>query len=274
MNTTELKQKADFIRKDTVSVTVRNEAGHIAPSLSCVDILVALYYDDELLRRKEDPAWPDRDRMILSKAHGCYSLYAILADIGYIKREDWECFYKGSFLSGCSERSLEHGLECTGGALGHGLPIAAGTAFGAKLQKKNFHTYCIVGDGELQEGSNWEAVQFAVKYHLSNLTIIVDANRLQAMDFLENVLTPKERVDDLNQKFSGFGCVTAECDGHDIAAVQGVLKKWRDDASLCLPQVLIARTIKGYGIKAMENVAKFHFRLPTPDELKQGTRYA
>lgn len=155
-----LCKKANQIRKDIVEVAIRNGAGHIAPSLSCVDILTALYY--RIMNISRYPQWEERDRLIFSKAHGCYGLYAILADIGYIKREDWENFYKGSFLSGCVERSLENGIEASCGSLGHGLPIAVGIAFGAKLQNKSYRVYCIVGDGEMQEGSNWEAVQFAV----------------------------------------------------------------------------------------------------------------
>ena len=139
----------------------------------------------------DDPQWPERDRFVFSKSHGCYGIYAILSDIGYIRREDWENFYNGSFLMGCIERSIEHGIEVGCGALGHGLPIAVGIAFGAKLQNKKYRVYCVVGDGEMQEGSMWEAIQFAVKHELSNLTIIVDNNGLQAMDFLENVLTVK-----------------------------------------------------------------------------------
>src|SRR3990172_3289106 len=156
----ELKKKADRIRKDLVEVAIRNGAGHIAPSLSCVDILTTLYY--RIMNLSDDPQWDERDRLIFSKAHGCYGVYAILADLGYIKREDWDNFYKGSFLMGCIELSLNHGIEAGCGSLGHGLPMAVGVAFGAKLQNKAYKIYCIVCGGEMQEGSNWEAIQFAV----------------------------------------------------------------------------------------------------------------
>jgi len=200
----ELKKKADRIRKDLVEVAIRNGAGHIAPSLSCVDILTTLYY--RIMNLSDDPQWDERDRLIFSKAHGCYGVYAILADIGYIKREDWDNFYKGSFLMGCVEHSLDHGIEASCGSLGHGLPMAVGVAFGAKLQGENYKVYCIVGDGEMQEGVMWEALQFAVKHELSNLTVIVDNNGLQAMDFSENVLTVRGRKDDLQRKLEAFGC--------------------------------------------------------------------
>ncbi|NUO09108.1 MAG: transketolase [Candidatus Brocadia sp.] len=267
-----LCKKANQIRKDIVEVAIRNGAGHIAPSLSCVDILTALYY--RIMNISRYPQWEERDRLIFSKAHGCYGLYAILADIGYIKREDWENFYKGSFLSGCVERSLENGIEASCGSLGHGLPIAVGIAFGAKLQNKSYRVYCIVGDGEMQEGSNWEAVQFAVKHKLSNLTVIIDNNTLQAMDFLENVLTLEGRKDDLQRKMQAFGFEAITCNGHNIQDIVSTLEKWKEGAKdISPPQVLIANTIKGYGLLCMESVPKFHFRIPTEEELKMGNRY-
>lgn len=268
----QLYKKANQIRKDLVEIAVKNRAGHISPSLSCIDILAALYY--RILNISDDPEWDERDRLIFSKGHGCYGLYAILADIGYIDRKDWEIFYNGSFLSGCVERSIENGIEASCGALGHGLPIAVGIAFGAKLQNKTYRVYCIVGDGEMQEGSNWEAIQFAVKHKLSNLTVIIDHNRLQAMDFLENILTLEGRKDDLQRKLKAFGFEVKTCNGHRIENIISVIEKWvKNQKDIYAPQVLIADTIKGYGLLCMENVPKFHFRLPTEEELKMGNRY-
>ena len=268
----ELKKKANKIRKDLVEIAMRNGAGHIAPSLSCVDILVALYY--RLMNLLADPQWEERDRLVFSKAHGCYSLYAILADIGYIEKKDWENFYKDSFLLGCVERSVKHGLEIGCGSLGHGLPMATGIAFGSKLQGKRYRVYCIVGDGEMQEGSNWEAIQFAVKHQLSNLTVIIDHNGLQAMDFLENILTVKGRKDDLQRKMQAFGFEVENCNGHNHEEIISITKRWIENQDMInAPQVLIAHTIKGYGLKCMENIPKFHFRLPTEEEFKKGNRY-
>ncbi len=267
-----LNDKANKIRKDLVDITVKNKAGHIAPSLSCVDILTALYY--KIMRTSDNPEWSDRDRLVFSKAHGCYGLYAILCDIGYIERKDWENFYKGSFLCGCAERDVKHGIEAAGGSLGHGLPMAVGVAFGAKLQDKKYKIYCIVGDGEMQEGSNWEAIQFAVKHKLANLTIIIDNNKLQAMDFLENILSPEGKKDDLNKKLTAFGLIVDQCNGHDHEEIIHIIEKWLDNMSLLNPpQVLIAHTIKGYGVVCMENIPKFHFRIPTEYELRSGKRY-
>jgi transketolase len=272
LSNSELKKKANQIRGDLVEVAVRNGAGHIAPSLSCVDILTALYY--RIMNLSDDPRWNERDRLIFSKAHGCYGVYAILADIGYIRHEDWDNFYKRSFLMGCLEGSAEHGIEASCGSLGHGLPIAVGMAFGAKLQDKKYSVYCIAGDGEMQEGSIWEAIQFAVKHELSNLMIIIDNNRLQAMDFLENILTLKGRKSDLQRKLDAFGCEVKTCDGHNIDEIVSFIDSWlKREKKLFKPRVLITNTIKGYGLKCMENIPKFHFRLPTEEELKMGNRY-
>jgi len=267
-----LHKKADQIRKDIVEIAVKNGTGHIAPSLSCVDIIVALYYS--VMNLSDDASWEGRDRFILSKAHGCYGVYAILSDKGYIARQDWENFNKGSFLTGCIERHTANGIEASCGSLGHGLPLAVGVAFGAKLQNKDYRVYCVIGDGEMQEGSMWEAIQFAVKHRLSNLTIIVDNNGLQAMDYLQNVLTITGRKDDLLRKFEAFGYEVKTCDGHNVKEILSVIQKWKNGQSqLSVPQVLIANTIKGYGVKCMEDIPKFHFRLPTEEELGKGNRY-
>ena len=270
--TDQLYRKANQIRKDVIDVTVKNGAGHIAPSLSCIDILTALYY--KLMNLSSSPFWEERDRLIFSKAHGCYGLYAILQDRGYVARKDWESFYKGSFLAGCLERDLKSGIEVGCGALGHGLPMAVGIAFGAKLQGKSYRVYCIVGDGEMQEGSNWEAVQFAVKHELSNLTVIVDNNRLQAMDFLDKILTVEDRKDDLKGKMGAFGFEVRICDGHKPQDIVSAINSWlTNQGEMKAPQALIANTVKGYGLACMENIPKFHFRLPTDAEIKQGNRY-
>ncbi|MDQ1273028.1 MAG: transketolase [Planctomycetota bacterium] len=272
MLSVQLCKKANQIRKDVVEIAIQNGAGHIAPSLSCVDILIALYY--RIMNLSSCSQWEERDRLVFSKAHGCYGLYSILADKGYIKRQDWENFYKGSYLAGCLERRVENGLEASCGSLGHGLPMAVGIAFGAKLQNKTYRVYCIVGDGEMQEGSNWEAIQFAAKHKLSNVTVIIDHNELQAMDFLKNVLTGEERRNDLQRKMKAFGFEVKTCNGHNMKSIISIIEKWiKNQKNLFVPQVLIANTTKGYGLKCMENVPKFHFRIPTEDEIKMGNRY-
>lgn len=259
-----MKEKADFIRSEVIRVAVRNGAGHIAPSLSCVDILVALYYEC-MSYDARNPLLKGRDRLIFSKAHGCYAVYAILADMGVLPKKEWENFYKqDSSLPGCIERKLEYGLEAGCGSLGHGLAIAVGLAFGAKIQGRKYHVFCVMGDGELQEGSSWEAIQFAVKHEISNLTIIVDHNRLQAMDFIINILDREER--DIIKRLKGFRLLPVVCPGHDTEKLTDCISSAKRQKTT-IPKVVIAETVKGFGLKCMENIPKFHFRLPTEEEL-------
>jgi transketolase len=262
-----LRKKAEYIRNDIIAVSIANGAGHIAPSLSCVDILVALYYD-VMNYDSGNPFWGKRDRLVLSKGHGCYGLYSILTDIGLIPQHEWRRFYRqGSSLFGCSERRLEFGIEAGCGSLGHGLPIAVGIAFGAKLQGQCYHTYCVIGDGEMQEGTTWEAIQFAVKHEIGNLTIIIDNNRLQAMDFIVNILDKDEKS--LVKRLKGFGLSPKICPGQDAVKIADLLRETKLNMDI-KPITIVAKTTKGYGLKCMENDPKFHFRVPTDEELKIG----
>jgi len=270
LNAKDIRKKADRIRAEVIDVAVRNGAGHIAPSLSCIDILVALYYGS-MSYRPGYPAWDGRDRLIFSKAHGCYTLYAILADIGNMPKEEWKKFYTcDSTLSGCAENRPEYGIEASCGSLGHGLPMAVGNALAAKLQKKKYHTFCIIGDGEMQEGTTWEAIQFAVKHELNNLTIIIDENRIQAMDFITNIMDIG--VNDKIRKLKGFGLLPIVCPGHDVVKLAGAIRLARRPSGR-VPKVLIAQTTKGFGLKCMEDVPKFHFRIPTEEEICLGRSY-
>jgi transketolase len=266
----DLRKKADYIRSEIIRVAVKNGAGHIASSLSSVDILTALYYG-VINYRPRNSLWLMRDRVVFSKAHGCYGLYAILADKKIIPAIEWKNFYtQKSTLSGCADHRLKYGLEAGCGSLGHGLPIAVGMAFSAKLQKSNYKVFCVVGDGEMQEGSNWEALQFAVKHGLDNLTLIVDCNGLQAMGRIVNILD--RTAQDLKRRLSGFGLLTVTCNGHAADDLARTIKTVSAKNS-GTPHAVIARTIKGCGLRCMENVAKFHFRIPTPAELDMGKTY-
>jgi len=265
-----LKNKANEIRKKTVDFARRQGAEHIAPSLSTVDILTALYYKKLNIQGKKSD-WQNRDRFILSKGHAPYALYTILNEFGIIPDSEMQEFLKGGSLKGCVEFNHDYGLETSCGSLGHGLPVAAGIAFGAKLQNKNFKTYCLAGDGEMQEGSMWEAVNFAAKHKLSNLTLIIDNNGLQAMDYTTNVLVDEKNKTHFEKKLEAFGWQVACCDGHDVDEIISVLD--RLDKTQNAPKALIANTIKGYGLLCMENVPKFHYRMPTEQEFNMGCRY-
>lgn len=266
-----LRKKANYIRDEVLRVAIPNGAGHIAPSLSCVDILIALYYDC-LSYDPKNTLWEERDRLIFSKGHGAYALYAILADLGVIPKEEWNNFYiEGkSKLCGCVERQLEYGLEAGCGSLGHGLSITVGMALGAQLQKKPYYTFCLVGDGELEEGATWEALQFGVKHGLKNLIVIVDNNRLAATDFLTNIMDREEG--DLIKRLQGFGLSPVVCPGHNIVKLVDCIQMAKSSSEET-PKVIVAKTIKGFGLKCMENVPKFHFRIPTEEDLKMGKTY-
>ncbi len=265
-----LRKKADFIRNKVISICLENNAGHIASALSCVDIMVALYYQ-AMRYRPLNPLWEGRDRLVFSKGHGSYALYAVLADLGIIPEGKLKKSGGSSmFLPGCIERNPKYGIEAGCGSLGHGLPIAVGMALGAKLQKKKYRIYCVTGDGEMQEGSNWEALQFALKHELKNLTIICDFNRLQALDFITEVMDRREG--DVIKRLKGFGLMPVSCPGHDAAKLAGEIIKLKKTADK-RPRVIVARTIKGYGLKCMENVPKFHYRIPDAAEMAMGKTY-
>ena len=222
--------KVDELRQDILNVACKNNKGHIAPSLSCLDILTILFYESEF----------KNDICILSKGHGCYGLYAIWADIGRITKEDWRNFN----LPGCLDGF---------GSLGHGLPIAVGRAFGNRLQGKKEHIFCIVGDGEMQEGSMWEALNFMKHHDLKNITVIIDHNGLQAMDKINNVLSQN-----LFNRLLGWGFLPDRCNGHNYKQMLISLGS--------KPQIIIAQTVKGKGVKCMENRAEFHYRVPDDNQ--------
>lgn len=266
-----LIKKANWVRDEILRVCIPNGAGHIAPSLSCVDILIALYYGN-LSYKPGNPQWEDRDRLIVSKSHGVYGVYPILVDLGFLPKEDWDNYYKEgkSRLWGCMERDIEVGIEAGCGSLGHGLPLAVGVAFGAKLQNKNYHTFCLIGDAEMEEGTTWEAIQFAVKHNLKNLIILIDKNGLAAMDYVTNIMDKDK--DSLIRKLKGFDLAPVICPGHDVIKLSDCIKIAKETKEEC-PQVIVAETIKGYGLKCMENMAKFHFRIPNENDLKMGKSY-
>ena len=271
MTIEELQKKADYIRNEVIRVACKNKCGHIAPSLSTVDILVALYYEimqpfkhrvaqSYFIQPKH---FQDRDRLVLSKGHGCYALYAILADLGIIPKDAWEDFglqIRPYALKGCVEYMSAWGLEAGTGSLGHGLPMAVGMAYATKIQKLPWHTYCIVGDGELQEGSCWEALNFMFEQELKNITVIVDRNGFMALDKIE-----KNAIVTL---FKGYGYFAIN--GHDIFNIVWMLESKEIDSR---GMIIMADTIKGKGLKCMEGKAHFHYRVPTKNEICEGRTY-
>jgi transketolase len=258
----ELEDKAKEIRRIVFRMIVHAGGGHIAPALSIVDLLTVLYFS--VLRVcPHNPKADDRDRCILSKGHACTALYAVLAERGFISKSALNTLCKeDSSLGGHPDMHSIPGVDASTGSLGHGLPFGVGVALSGKLDKKDFKVYTILGDGECQEGSVWEAAMFASHHKLDNLVAIVDYNKLQAIDKIDNIVTLKP----LKDKWESFGWEAREINGHDLKQIVESLQAI--PFSKDKPSVIIAHTIKGKGISFMENVPIWHYRLPNPKEMK------
>ena len=263
----ELKKKAKWIRKKVLEMAVGAGAGHIAPSLSCVEILVSLYYGGVLHVDGKNPYWPERDRFILSKGHAAPALYAILADQEFFPLSDLDRFVKQGSCLGCHPENSTSGIEAFTGSLGHGLPIGVGLTLGAKLDKKGYLITVLLGDGECHEGSVWEAAMFAGHHRLNNLVAIVDHNGLSAIDVLKNYL----EVEPLKKKWEAFGWDVVVVNGHSFDELLSVLRAVSSRSS-AKPLAVIALTTKGKGISFMENNPIWHYRVPKGEELEIARR--
>lgn len=241
------------IRRHGVELTHRAQASHIGAVLSVADILAVLYADI-LHIRPGDPKWEGRDRFVLSKGHAALALYGALAERGFFGKEELLRFYQdGSPLLGHVSHHVT-GVELSSGSLGHGIGAAVGMAMAAKLDGKSWRTFVVLGDGECNEGSVWEAAQTAAFFGLENLTVIVDHNHLQSLDRCENTML----TGTLAEKWRAFGWDAAEVDGHDHAALRAALSA----PGTGKPKVLIAHTVKGKGVPFMENDVLWHYRFP------------
>jgi len=259
----ELKEKAIKIRSTILKMLQIAGSGHTGGSLSEVEIILTLY-KYEMSHNSKKPEWEQRDRFILSKGHGCPTLYAVLADCGYFSEDLlWTLRKMGSKLQGHPQRNVSLGLEASTGSLGQGLSIALGLALAAKMDKKDFRTYCLMGDGELQEGQIWEAAMMASFNKLDNLCGIVDNNKIQIDGFLKDVMN----VEPLAEKWESFGWEVIRADGHDVVGLMDAFDKVREIKGK--PSVILADTIKGKGISFMENKASWHGVAPKEDEVEK-----
>lgn len=246
-----LQEKAKQLRIDTINELYAAQSGHPGGSLSCIDALIALYYN-VMNVRPDDPQWEDRDRFVLSKGHCCPALYAVLADKGYFDKAELSTLRKfGSMLQGHPDMHKTPGIDSNTGSLGQGISVAVGMAMAAKLGKKSYKVYTMVGDGECQEGLVWEAAMAAAHYKLDNFTVMLDHNRLQIDGANDAVLS----LGDIVGKFAAFGFDTFTVDGHDIDAVTEALKA---PFTLGRPKFICLETIKGKGVSFMENEAGWH----------------
>jgi transketolase len=261
MTDRELQLKAVHLRKKTLEAIFEAGAGHTGGGLSCLDILNALY-NRVLNVSPETLSSPTRDRYVQSKGHSVEALYAVLADRGFFPASELQtiCRYKSHFV-GHPTRHIP-GIEMNTGALGHGLPICIGMALAAKMDSAPYRVFTLLGDGELAEGSNWEAALAAAHYQLDNLIAILDHNTLQITGHTRDVMS-NEPVD---EKFRAFGWTVRTVNGHDYAALTKALT---DPPETGKPTFVIADTIKGRGVSFMENVAKWHHGVPSEAELKQ-----
>ena len=262
----QLKRKANELRLHVIEMTTAAGSGHPGGSLSAADLIAALYF--KVMRHDpKNPQWDERDRFVLSKGHVAPVLYAALAEAGYFPVEDLITLRKmGSKLQGHPVRGKVPGVEMSTGSLGQGLSMAAGIALAGKIDSKDYYTYCLTGDGELQSGQNWEAAMFAAHYKLSKLIAFVDRNHLQIEGDTEKVMG----LNDIADKFLSFGWNVYEVNGHDMDRLLGAidLAKQNEDG----PSVIIMETVKGKGVSFMENNAGFHGRACKPEEYEQAVK--
>jgi transketolase len=258
----ELKHLANQIRLSAMTMTNHSNLGHTGGDLSSADILATLYLGGILKVKSAEPAWAQRDRFIMSKGHCSGAFYSALSFKGFFPQAMLGTFMDPlSMLNGHPDRNKLPGVEANTGPLGHGLPIAVGCALAARMRGETWRTFVLTGDGELQEGSNWEAAMTAQQYGLDNLVVIVDHNRIQQGDFTEKII----RMDPLASKWAAFGFAVVEVDGHDHAELLACF------AGLPLengkPTCIIANTVKGKGVSFAENKPAWHHGVPTKEHL-------
>ena len=262
LQSNDLQELCRRLRRHSVIMTHQAKSSHVGSSLSMVELLAVLY--GKVLRvRPAQPAWPDRDRFILSKGHGCAAYYAVLAETGFFPLDWLDTFYRnGSRLAGHATHTHVPGIEISTGSLGHGLSVATGMALAAKRDVKPYRVFCLLSDGECDEGSTWEPVLFAPQHKLDNLVAIVDYNKIQSLGTVKEVMDLAPFAD----KWRAFGWAVREVDGHNLAEIEMALSQIPFEPNK--PSCLIAHTVKGKGVSFMENKLLWHYRTP------QGAEYA
>lgn len=252
-----LKETAKEVRKKILKMIYDSQFSHIGSALSCSDIMTVLYFKI-LSVDPENPTKEDRDRFILSKGHACTALYAVLAQRGFLPQEILDSYSKdGSKIFGHSTMNSSFGIETSTGSLGHGLPIGNGMALAGN------RAFVLMGDGECDEGSVWEAALFASHHKLDNLTAIIDYNKIQAFGDTNKVLN----LEPLRDKWISFGWAVKEIDGHNLEEIEETLKNLPFEEGK--PNLVIAHTIKGKGVSFMENKLAWHYKSPTKEQYEQ-----
>ena len=259
-NIQELEKKAVEVRKGIIEAVYSGKSGHPGGSLSIADILTVLYFNEMNIDEK-NPNWEDRDRLVLSKGHCSPALYSCLANRGFFEVEKLKTFRNiNSNLQGHPDMNKVPGVDMTTGSLGQGLSSANGMAIAGKMNNKNYRVYCILGDGEIEEGQIWEAAMASNKYKLDNLCVIVDNNNLQIDGTIEEVMSSYP----IDEKFRSFGFEIIKINGHDIDEILKAFEVARNVKGK--PTCIIAKTIKGKGISYMENQAGWHGKAPNEEQ--------
>ncbi|MCA9383015.1 transketolase [Candidatus Dojkabacteria bacterium] len=259
----DLQQKANNIRKSIVTMLNAAGSGHTGGAMGIADVMTALYFK-EMRVNPQDPKMVDRDRFVLSAAHMVPVLYATLAEAGFFQKDELLTLRKfGSRMEGHTVRNLEIGVETTGGSLGQGTSIALGMALAAKIDARDWRTYCVLGDGESNEGSVWEAALVASKLQLDNLVFILDRNNIQLSGDSNDVLP----IDPIADKWNAFNWNAIEIDGHNFNEITSAFINAKETKKK--PTIIIANTIPGKGVSFMENKWEWHGKVPSNDELTQ-----
>ncbi len=257
-----MKDKALWVRKETLNIHRIAQETRLASSLSAVEIFVALFYGKIISFDPKNTRWEERDRFIISKGHGSISFYPILADLGYFDMQELKRVCKeGSFLGGIPDAVIP-GYETINGSLGHGLGVACGVSIALKRKNRDESVFVLLGDGELYEGSIWEAIMFAGEHKLDNLVLILDNNKVCMLDYCRNIL----ELEPLEDKFKTFKWAVETVDGHDINQVHASLKKLKENKG-GKPKLLLANTIKGKGVPDLETDSLSHIKNIRPEEI-------
>ncbi len=262
IDTADPRVLAWLIRRHGLEMTHISRGSHIGAIFSVAEVMAVLY-TGVMNVNPADPKMPERDRLILSKGHAGASVYAALAERGFFPVEELSTHYaNGSRLSGHVSHKGVPGVEFSTGSLGHGLCVAAGMALGGKKDQADWRVFCVMGDGECDEGSVWEAALQAHQYKLDNLITVVDHNRMQSLDFCENTIA----LEPFTDKWRAFGWNVLQVDGHDVAALQAAFAQAKANRGTGKPTVIIAETTKGKGVSFMENDILWHYRTPQGEE--------
>jgi transketolase len=260
----QLSNLANHLRARIIENSSKTGTPHLGSCLSCVDILTALYFN-QLEIKTDDPNWSDRDRFILSKGHAAPALFQVLAERGFYPKSLLENYGMDGSIFAEHPPTPDHlpGIEAATGSLGHGLPLGLGMALAGRIQKREYNVYIVLGDGECNEGSIWEAAMLAAAQKVSNLCIIVDFNKWQATGRSEEVMMLGSMVD----KWKAFGWNSVEIDGHNFESIHNALQQFKSENAR--PTAIVAHTVKGKGVSFMEDDNNWHYRIPNSEDVQK-----